>query len=462
MKKLAALLTALALILGLCACSAAQTTWQEQYDLGTRYLSEGNYREAIIAFQAAIEIDPKQADAYIGLANAYLALGDLDSALQTLQDGYAATWDVRLQVRIDELTAPEVTPSPEPTPEPTPEVGHITWSLIDGTLTISGTGPMEDYVGSPWSEGETAPWYVENSQIITVIIETGVTSIGNSAFAYYSNLTSVSIPTSVTTIGEDAFYCCHNLTSIDLPDSVTKIGSRAFANTGLTSVTIPAGVTSIEENAFAVNGHLVSITAVENNPSFRGIDGVLFSKDLSTLVVYPAGKTNTAYTIPASVTEIAPSAFNNSQLTSLTIPRNVKTLGSGAFWMSHFTSVTMEGVVTIGEQAFGACYDLSHVTLPDTLTTIGRSAFYNTSLSSIAIPVSVTFIGSEAFGSYYSTVDEVYYAGTKEQWNQIVFEVTDYNYDTDEWIFENTNYENGGKEASCLYDATIHYNSSSR
>lgn len=98
-------------------------TWQEQYDLGVRYLSKGNYQEAIIAFTAAIEIDPKRADAYEKLADAYLALDDLDSALQALQDGYDAAGDARLQARIDELTKPDSmpTPTPNPTLEPTPE-----------------------------------------------------------------------------------------------------------------------------------------------------------------------------------------------------------------------------------------------------------------------------------------------------------------------------------------------------
>ena len=77
------------LLLGLCACTAT-AAWQEQYDLGVRYLSEGNYREAIIAFNAAIEIDPKRAEAYIGLADAYEAQGDVERARQVLTDALSA------------------------------------------------------------------------------------------------------------------------------------------------------------------------------------------------------------------------------------------------------------------------------------------------------------------------------------------------------------------------------------
>ena len=83
MKRITALLTALALIFGLCACSKKNelSTWQEQYDLGVRYLSEGNYEEAVIAFTVAIEIDPKQTDAYLERAAAYIEIGELDLAI---------------------------------------------------------------------------------------------------------------------------------------------------------------------------------------------------------------------------------------------------------------------------------------------------------------------------------------------------------------------------------------------
>lgn len=84
MKRISSLFLAFALILGLCACAKSASGWQEQYDLGVRYLSEGNYEEAIIAFTAAIEIDPKRPAAYISLADTYTQLGDTDAAIETL------------------------------------------------------------------------------------------------------------------------------------------------------------------------------------------------------------------------------------------------------------------------------------------------------------------------------------------------------------------------------------------
>ena len=100
----------IALILLLCSCAAqpgvdpgVASSWQEQYDLGMRYLSQGNYREAVIAFNSAIEIDPKRSDAYIGLSDAYIGLGDTDSAINALREGYTVTGDERLRRRVEEI-----------------------------------------------------------------------------------------------------------------------------------------------------------------------------------------------------------------------------------------------------------------------------------------------------------------------------------------------------------------------
>ena len=105
MKRICGLLLSICLVVGLCACGqkAATPTWQEQYDLGIRYLSEGNYEEAIIAFTAAIEIDPKQADTYAKVAEAYQAMGDLDAAIAILEQGFNATSDTSLREYLEQL-----------------------------------------------------------------------------------------------------------------------------------------------------------------------------------------------------------------------------------------------------------------------------------------------------------------------------------------------------------------------
>ena len=111
MKRTVTFLLALILTLSLAACGEKAPTWQERYDLGQKYLTEGNYEEAILAFTAAIEIDPKRPEAYLSLADAYEASGDLDAARKTLEDGLAATNDPDIQARLDELSLPQ--PDPE-------------------------------------------------------------------------------------------------------------------------------------------------------------------------------------------------------------------------------------------------------------------------------------------------------------------------------------------------------------
>lgn len=166
MRKATILLTILALIFSLCACTSTQSetiegeafqglTWQEQYDLGVRYLSEGNYEEAIIAFTAAIEIDPKQVESYEKLADVYLAIDDLSAALQALQDGFAATGDPQLQARHDELTKSKPTPSPttESTPIPTLEPEPTpTLALANDLYPIDYIGLTVDDLTDLWGE----------------------------------------------------------------------------------------------------------------------------------------------------------------------------------------------------------------------------------------------------------------------------------------------------------------------
>ena len=134
--------------------------------------------------------------------------------------------------------------------------GNLTWKLYeDGTLNISGTGAMKNYY-----DNKKSPVY-KNSNVKKVVIEDGVTSIGNYAFTYCVSLTSITIPDSVTSIGYYAFFYCSSLTSITISDSVTSIGNYAFFYCrSLTSITIPDSVTSIGNDAFSNCRSLTSIT----------------------------------------------------------------------------------------------------------------------------------------------------------------------------------------------------------
>jgi len=214
------------------------------------------------------------------------------------------------------------------------------------------------------------------SSLTNVTIPNSVISIENGAFMYCSNLTSVTIGNSVTSIGNSAFYGS-SLTSVTIPDSVTSIGRSAFyLCTSLTNnVTIPKSVTSIGEAVFASCTKLTSITVDERNTAYISIDGVLFNKAKTILLIYPAGKQEKTYTIPAGVISIGDLAFIDCQMTSVTIPNSVTSIGIWAFRNNK----------------------LSSITIPDRITFIDKMVFYKNRLTSVTIPSSVTNIFMEAF-----------------------------------------------------------------
>ena len=240
------------------------------------------------------------------------------------------------------------------------------------TATVTNDGDSWDDNGAGYIQSEI----VIPEKVTYKGVEYSVTSIGRSAFEECSSLTSITIGNSVTSIEWYAFYGCSSLTSITIPNSVTSIGGGAFY--GCLSLT--------------------SIDVETNNQNYASIDGVLYNKEITTLICYPGGKTS--ITILNSVTSIGYYAFATCSLTSITIPNSVTSIGGGAFsGCSSLTSITIPNSVTsIGEYTFFGCSSLTSITIPNSVTSIGESAFSGcSSLTSITIPNSVTLIGESAF-----------------------------------------------------------------
>ena len=320
--------------------------------------------------------------------------------------------------------------------------GDCTWSLNGTVLTISGNGKMGDYI-----LGNSAPWW--GKPVTEVVIENGVTYIGEYSFYLFTDLTSIDIPGSVTEIGDFAFAECYNLASISVPDSVTMIGTYSFHETAwfeaqpeglvyvgkvaycvigtvpanlavkdgtkgivsycfsgaddIVSVTIPASVTRIGTSIFSSCSSLESITVNAENAVYHSDQNCLIETESKTVI---AGcKTSL---IPLSgVNTIGEEAFTSCKgLTSVSIPQTVNSIGKQAF--SHcrnLASVTIDSHVfgngvSIGDYAFIGCNALTSITLPQTLISIGEGAFSDCDgLSSVTVPNRVTTVGESAFSN---------------------------------------------------------------
>lgn len=199
----------------------------------------------------------------------------------------------------------------------------VTWQLTENTddpstytLTIRGSGAMEDYLMS-----SNQPWCSFRYQITSVVVSPGVTSIGNLAFTRFSKLIHVDIADSVVSIGEGVFSDCSSLTDITVPQSVTYIDAYAFDScTNLSSITLSTNnITSIRPYTFSGCSELSSIVIPDGVTSIQ-------------LGAFSNCTKLTSITIPDSVTTIDPWAFKNcSSLTSITIPSSVTSIGSNVF-----------------------------------------------------------------------------------------------------------------------------------
>ena len=283
------------------------------------------------------------------------------------------------------------------------------WTLKDKTLTISGTGKMkswnDDALKEDWHNTQYAPL------IQSVVINEGITNIGKYAFQRCMSLINIEIPEGVTEIEEFAFYVCTSLKSVNIPQGVTSIERYAFdLCSNLVTIEIPESVTYIGENTFLKCSNLETINVDENNKNYMSENGILFNKERTILLKYPANKKDIdEYRIPESVTSIGERAFEEcSILTSINIPKNITTIESYTFsGCSSLTNIEIpEGVTSIQSNTFEKCSSLINIEIPEGLTEISYFAFLGcSSLKNIQIPEGVITIKNAAFSGCSSLIN---------------------------------------------------------
>ena len=346
---------------------------------------------------------------------------------------------------------------------------NLTEITIPESVTTIGAGAfgscykLKSFIGNFASDNgcclivnDTLVAFAPKCEVTKYIIPDGVTTIGDYAFSY-SSLRAVTIPESVTTIGNYAFVWC-DLESVPIGEGVTSIGDYAFSYClGLTSVTISENVTTIGENAFFGCWYLTEITIPESVTTI-GYDAFKYCKYLTRIYFYAKdcraidwdyeglyfnlyiyiGK-NVKYiptitgefsnlisfTVYFNADSCVGGCFNNDAIRTVHIGENVKYIPTGIFsgctslekfegkWASSdqrcLIMENRSGSGTIDKVLrFFAPSGLSSYTIPDSVTSIGSSAFYDcTELESVTIPESVTTIGYDAFSGC---------SGLKEVW----------------------------------------------
>ena len=214
-----------------------------------------------------------------------------------------------------------------------------------------------------------------------------VTTVGNSAFYRCKNLKNIEIPEGVTKIDGSAFIFCSSLEQIKLPQSLVSIGSGAFDNcTSLISVELPDNAI-ISSDTFKECKNLSDIVISDTNNNYIVKNGILYNKNMTRILCYPAGIKDTEFSVPDTVKTIGDFAFYGAKvLESINIP---------------------DSVTNIGTDAFGECSGLKEAVIPDSVTSMGEAVFYKcTSLEKVKLSVNITSPNPAVF-QYCSSLKEV-------------------------------------------------------
>ena len=208
---------------------------------------------------------------------------------------------------------------------------------------------------------------------------TGVTSIPENAFKGCSSLAKLALPTKVTTIGAEAFEGCTTLANVTLPTTLVNIGDKAFYGCdAFTTCTIPANVETVGKGAFGSCSLLKSFTVNSKNTHYRAIGNILFTRDSTTVVQFPANISRTNFEVSSSVFKhIYPYAFSGATKLKTVVFNSCETIGEYAFEKCEgLTTLTIgNNVKTIGDCAFIDCQNLQAITIPTNVQSIGAKAF---------------------------------------------------------------------------------------
>ncbi len=281
----------------------------------------------------------------------------------------------------------------------------VTWVLTDdGVLTISGTGEMD-------TEWYAPPWKEYNESITEVVVEEGITKISDSAFCCADNLVTVSISSTVTYVTGYTFDSCDMLEEINV---------------------------------------------AEENTAYKSVDGILFTEDEKTLVMYPANKNCDKYTIPSSVTTIGKMAFESNQgINTVIIPDTVTVMEFSAFTDSAISTIIVgNGIDTIPQSCFSHS-STDSIILSDSVKTINYAAFWASSLETLIIGSGVENINEDVL-AYTHELTVIHYKGTQADWDAISIHEENEDLNSKELHFISGDIKEG-TEATCADGHTAGY-----
>lgn len=287
---------------------------------------------------------------------------------------------------------------------------NVTWSLgTGGVLTISGTGAMADY--DSYSD---QPWRDYAEYINKIVINDGVTAVGENSFVSLLNLKEVSLPNTLERIGYQAFWGCKGLIDVVLPESLKRLEDQAFAYCeSVTEFVIPEGVVGEDGYLGGCLDGCVSLTSVALPGNLKvipdymflecsALETIEFPNALTTIGVHAfEGCINLKeIIIPSSVTQICEGAFYGcTGLKTVSDLANVTEIGAYAFYACEALDKVQfpEGITCLEAYVLSRCSSLTVFMIPESVNTIGEGAFATSGLQNITIPESVTEIGAAAF-----------------------------------------------------------------